>query len=229
MVWALFTFIYMFMPNTKVKFLSALIGGVVAGTIYQIVQIIYIKFQIGVVKTNVIYGSFAALPLFLLWLQMSWRILLFGVEVSFARQNVDTYEFEHDCLHVSHSFKRLMALQITTILVKRFAAAQPPLTAVQISDNLDVPIRLVQNILFELAKAGIISEIKDVTYKQSAYQPARDINQLTIYFVRDLLDKQEAGDIPLTPTPELEKLQESLNEFEELIQRSPKNMLLKDV
>lgn len=229
MVWGLFTFIYIFMPNTKVRFSSGLIGGVVAGTVYQIVQIIYINFQVGVAHFNVIYGSFSALPLFLIWLQMSWRILLFGAEVSFAHQNVDTYEFEHDCLNVSHVFKRLLALQIAGILVKRFASGQTPLTAIQISDSLDIPIRLVQDMLFELTKAGIISEIKEATYKQSSYQPARDINQLTIHYVMDVMDKQGGGDIPVARTPELEKLQETLKEFEKLIGLSPKNTLLKDL
>ena len=93
-IWALFSFIYIFMPNTKVYFKSGLIAGIAAGTIYQVVQWIYINFQVGVSKYNAIYGSFAALPLFLVWLQLSWLIVLLGVEISFARQNVDTYEFE---------------------------------------------------------------------------------------------------------------------------------------
>ncbi|MBF0490043.1 MAG: YihY family inner membrane protein [Candidatus Omnitrophica bacterium] len=228
-VWALFTFIYIFMPNTKVRFSSGLIGGIIAGTIYQIVQIVYIKFQIGVANSNLIYGSFSALPLFLIWLQMSWRILLFGAEVSFAHQNVDTYEFEQDCLNVSHAFRRLLALHITTVLVKRFTTGQTPLNAIQISDSLDIPIRLVQALLFELTRVGILTEIKEATHKQSTYQPARDIHQLTIYFVINALDKQKTGDIPPTDSLELTHLQESLKEFEDLIRLSPKNILLQDI
>jgi membrane protein len=228
-MWVLFSFIYIFMPNTKVNFSSGIIGGIVAGTIYQVVQIVYIKFQVGVGNANVIYGSFAAIPLFLIWLQVSWRVVLFGTEVSFAHQNVDTYEFEHDCLNVSHNFKRMLSLQIATILVKRFVAGQPPLTASRISDQIDVPIRLVQDILFELTEAGIISEIKDVTYKESAYQPARDINQLTICSVNDVLDKKGASDIPVARTAELEKIQVSLKDFEVQIKRSVANCLLKDI
>ncbi len=228
-MWVLFTFIYIFMPNTKVNFSSGIIGGIVAGTIYQVVQVIYIKFQIGVGNANVIYGSFAALPLFLIWLQLSWRIVLFGTEVSFAHQNVDTYEFEHDCLNASHSFKRILSLQIATILVKRFVDGQPPLTASQISDEIDIPIRLVQDILFELTEAGILSEIKDATYKQSAYQPARDINQLTICFVSAALDNKGASDIPVAQTAALVKIQQALKGFEDQVDRSPSNCLLKDI
>ena len=92
LIWALFTILYIIMPNTKVNFKAGLLGGVVAGTFYQIAQGAYISFQIGAAKYNAIYGSFAALPLFLMWLQISWWIVLFGAELSFANQNVDTYE-----------------------------------------------------------------------------------------------------------------------------------------
>ncbi|MFH0753551.1 MAG: YihY/virulence factor BrkB family protein, partial [Candidatus Omnitrophota bacterium] len=187
MVWILFTFIYIVMPNTKVNLFSGIMGGIVAGTIYQVVQIIYIKFQVGVGNANVIYGSFAALPLFLLWLQVSWRIVLFGTEVSFAHQNVDTYEFEHDCLNVSYKTKRLLCLQIMVVLVKRFVSGEFGLTAGRISDELDIPIRLVREILFELTAVGLVAEIKDSSDKQSAYQPGRDINHLTLFFVSDAL------------------------------------------
>lgn len=111
-IWVLFTFVYIFIPNTKVKFSAAVLAGIVAGTIYQVVQWVYVEFQIGVAKYNAIYGSFAALPLFLVWLQLSWRIVLFGAEISFAYQNVDTYEFEPDCLNASRAFRNLLALRI---------------------------------------------------------------------------------------------------------------------
>lgn len=228
-MWILFTFIYIFMPNTKVNLFSGIFGGIVAGTIYQVVQIIYIKFQVGVGNANVIYGSFAALPLFLLWLQLSWRIVLFGTEVSFAHQNIDTYEFEHDCLNVSHTFKRMVSLQIATMVVKRFVGGQSPLTASQISDEIDIPIRLVEDILFELTEAGIMSEMKDSTYKQSLYQPARDSHHLTICFINNVLDKKGVSDIPVVRTAELIKIQESLKDFEERIEHSPANRLLKDI
>ena len=123
-VWILFTFIYIFMPNTKVRFSSGLVGGIVAGSIYQLVQLGYISFQVGVARYNAIYGSFAALPLFLVWLQLSWLVVLFGAEICFSHQNVDTYEFEPDCLQVSVSFKKLLSLRIVHLLVKNFSAGK---------------------------------------------------------------------------------------------------------
>ncbi|MCP4667523.1 MAG: YihY/virulence factor BrkB family protein, partial [Deltaproteobacteria bacterium] len=179
LIWLLFTIGYILMPNTKVNFTSGLLAGVVAGTLYQISQWGYIYFQIGVAKYNAIYGSFAALPLFLVWLQLSWLIVLFGAEISFANQNVDTYEFEPDSLKVSAAFKRLLSLQVAHLLVKNFQNGEKPLTAEQISHNLEIPIRLVNTMLYELVESGVLSDARAGSYKELAYQPGRDINGLT--------------------------------------------------
>src|ERR671914_2824411 len=173
-IWLVFTFIYIFMPNTKVELKSALWAGIFAGTIYQLVQLAYITFQIGVSNYGAIYGSFAALPLFLVWLQLSWLIVLLGAEISFAHQNVGTYEFEQDCLAVSHSFKRMTALMVTSLCVKNFANAEKPPTAADISRKLEAPVRLVRAVLAELTGARLLAEICANGRDDVAYQPACD-------------------------------------------------------
>jgi len=152
-IWILFTMIYIIMPNTRVSFKSGLISGVIAGTIYQILQGLYIFFQVGVARYNAIYGSFAALPLFLIWLQLSWFIVLFGAEISYANQNVDTYEFEPDCHKASNHFKRILALRLTQLCVQDFQTSESPRTAEQLSAFLEIPVRLVRQVLSELAEA----------------------------------------------------------------------------
>jgi len=228
-VWILFTFIYIFMPNTKVRFTSGLIAGIVAGSVYQLVQWGYITFQVGVAKYNAIYGSFAALPLFLGWLQVSWLVVLFGAEISFSHQNVDTYEFEPDCLRVSMSFKKLLSLRITHLLVKNFSAGKPPLTATMITHALEVPIRLVRQVLFELAESGIVSAVVTEDGENPAYQPGRDSDSLTIQYVIDALEKRGVDTIPAAQTEELKVLSESLKTFNASIESSPANKLLKSI
>ena len=228
-IWVLFTFIYIFMPNTKVNFKSGLLAGIIAGTIYQVVQLMYIAFQVGASKYNAIYGSFAALPLFLVWLQLSWVVVLLGAEISFAHQNVDTYEFEPDCLRVSSSFKRLLTLRIANMIIKNFSAAARPLTADQISHILEIPIRLVRQIIFELTESGIVSESKTIEYKESAHQPALDTNKLTIQYVINALDKKGVDALPVVRTQELSVLADSLKTFEDTIGKSSANKLLKDI
>lgn len=229
LIWILFTILYLIMPNTRVKFKAGFLGGVVAGTLYQIAQGLYISFQIGAARYNAIYGSFAALPLFLLWLQISWWIVLFGAELSFANQNVDTYEYEPDSLKVSPGFKKLLTLQIMHLLIIKFSNGDKPLTDSKISSLLEIPIRLVHKILFELVESRLVSEIRTETDKEFAYQPARDINQLSIQSVLEALDQQGTEDIPVARTEEYQALSDALQEFSEAMEHSPANKLLKNI
>ncbi len=224
-----FTFIYIFMPNTKVKFLYGFIAGVISGIAYQVAQWGYIHFQVGVAQYNAIYGSFAALPLFLIWLQISWLIVLFGAEISYALQNIGTYEFEPDCSRISLSFKRLLALQITHVITKNFSDEVKPLTANQISHVLEIPIRLVNQILNELVGCGVAVETKTEEDMEFAYQPACTVNHLTIKHVIDALDKSGTDDIPVAQNRELQVLSNTLETFNDTIDKSPANKLLKDI
>jgi len=229
LLWGLFTFCYIFMPNTKVRFRAGLLGGILAGTIFQIVQWGYITFQIGVVQYNAIYGSFAVLPLFLVWLQLSWLIVLYGAELSFAYQNVDTYEFEPDALQASHRLKMLLSLQITQHLIKNFATGAPPQTARQISHRLEIPIRFVNEILFELVKSHILSVTEGKEAGEPGYQPALDINALTIQHVIESMERRGLNTMPFAHTPEFSALAETMELFGETIEKLPANRLLKDL
>ena len=224
-----FTFIYIFMPNTKVRFFHGLIAGVIAGIAYQVAQWGYIHFQVGVAQYNAIYGSFAALPLFLVWIQISWLIVLFGAEISFALQNIDTYEFEPDCSRISISYKRLLALQITHLIIKNFSSEVKPLTANQISHALEIPIRLVHQILYELVQCGVASESNTEEDQEFAYQPACTINLLTIKHVIDALDKSGTDNIPVAQNRELKILSNTIETFNDTIEKSSANKLLKDI
>jgi membrane protein len=228
-IWVVFTFIFVFMPNTKVKFKSALIGGIAAGTVFQIGQLVYIDFQMRVTNYGAIYGSFAALPLFLLWLEMSWLIVLFGAEVSFAHQNVETYEFEPDCLSVSKLFKKQLSLLIVHRLVKRFCNAEKPADAPGLSHELEIPVRLVRQILYELSESGVLSEVRNGKDREFAYQPAVDVDKITVKFVIDQLEQHGTSDIPVAKVGELDKLSNCLRQFGEAIEKSPANVLLKNL
>lgn len=228
-IWIVFTFIYAFMPNTKVEIKSALWGGILAGTIYQLVQLAYVSFQIGVSNYGAIYGSFAALPLFLVWLQMSWLIVLLGAEFSFAHQNVATYEFEQDCLNVSHSFRRTIAVLVTSLCAKTLLQGEPPLTAGDISRELDAPIRLIRSVLSELTEARLLSEVCSASGSEVAYQPACDIHQLTVAGVIKRLDEQGIPTLPISESPDVQKLRETIKRFRDMNEQSSANLLLQNL
>jgi membrane protein len=228
-IWGLFTFVYILVPNTKVRFRSGLIAGIIAGTVFQAVQWGYIHFQVGVSKYNAIYGSFAAIPLFLAWLQLSWMIVLTGAEIAFAHQNVDTYEFEPDSQKISLSFKRLLSLMVAQLLTRRFADGKEPLAAQEISQTLEIPIRLVRQILFDLVHSGILSEIKAADGNDAAYQPAFTIHRLTVARVLEALDQRGLRSIPVAETEAFAALSTALKAFGEAVDQSPANRLLKDI
>lgn len=229
LVWVLFTTIYIFLPNTRVDFRSGIVGGVFAGTLYQIIQWTYINFQVLVAKYNAIYGSFAALPLFLIWLQISWFVVLFGAEISFAHQSVHSHEFDPESGKITLAFKKLIALQIAHLLVKNFSKGDKPLNSNQISRSLNIPFYLSQKILDELTESGILSIIKTASNRYVAYQPARDINLLTVNYIIHALEHQGVDDIPLPQTAELQTLSETLKTFGDIIENSPENKLLRDI
>ena len=228
-IWILFTLLYVLMPNTTVKIKSGLLGGILAGTLYQLVQWVYIKFQLGVSTYGAIYGSLAALPLFLIWLQMSWLVVLLGAEISFAEQHVDTYEFEPDCNKVSNNLKRLLALRIAQLCVQNFQEESGPWTAEQITDSLGVPIRLVRQTLSELTEARVLSEVRTEEEKTAAYQPARAIASLTVREVIAQLDQNGVDTIPYGESPEWEKLAERMSLFNETIKTSSVDIALADL
>ncbi|MDZ7832381.1 MAG: YihY/virulence factor BrkB family protein [Desulfobacterales bacterium] len=229
LIWILFAFLYLFMPNARINYASGLIAGIAAGTIFVIVQKIYIVFQVGVAQYNAIYGSFAALPLFLVWLQLSWLIVLFGAELSCAHQNVEAYDFEPDRKDMSLSFRKLLSVQVIHLLVTQFMRGEAPMTIRTISYRLEMPIRLVQEIVSNLSECGLVSQTAPKDGENIACQPARDINELTVASIIEAMENKGGDAIPVAKTEAFLDLSETLREFNAAIERSPANRLLKDI
>jgi membrane protein len=225
----LLTYLYIAMPNGKIHFKSALLGGIIAGAMYQVVQWVYIRFQVGVSNAGAIYGSFAALPLFLIWLQTSWRIVLYGAELAFSHQNELTFEFEQDCLSASYEVRKLLSLRIAQACISRFALGLPPHSAEEIAAELEMPVRLARELIFHLTEANILTTTQGESERDRRYQPARDVGDMTVQFVVEQMEKAGTNDVPVAQTPELEKLRGSLLAFEQTLQKLPENKLLKDL
>ncbi|MDA3954203.1 MAG: YihY/virulence factor BrkB family protein [Bacteroidales bacterium] len=229
LIWLLLTMIFIVMPNTKVDFKSAFIAGIISGTVFVFIQWVYIHFQVGVSKYNTIYGSFAALPLFLIWLQMSWLIVLFGAEVSFAVQNVEKYEFEPDTHNLSSYSWKVLTLMIAHLLIKNFANSEKAMTAEEISKKLEIPIRSVRDIIYNLVDSNILSEINTQHEKEKAYQPAQDINNLSTNYVLNAIDHNGTDKILAIASSEKDQIIKILNDFDIAIQNSNGAILLKDI
>lgn len=182
MSWLMFTGLYIFMPNTKVHFLPALISGIVAGTFYQFFQFLYINGQFALSKYNAIYGSFAALPLLLLWLQISWTIILYGAEVCYAIQNAHNFSYGENSARISRRGKDFAFIMVAALIYKRFYRDEKPLTSKEISTFCCLPIRLVHQTLNSLQRIGLIHGAADEESKEGDvyYQPSKDVHRLTV-------------------------------------------------
>lgn len=229
LTWIALTILFMIMPNTKVKFRPALVSGIVAGTILQILQWLYIDLQFGISKLSSIYGSFAAIPLFIIWLQSSWVILLLGAELSFANQNVSRYEFESESLNVSQHQKRALSLMIMNMIVRNFSTGDKPVSAERISSTLKIPVRLVRDLLEDLNKSGLVSVIHENEHKEWLYQPAMDINKLSVSFILKRLDNKGSEHMVFSKSREYDKVNAMLEKYDRIVAESESNILVKDL
>jgi len=229
LVWTLFSFIYVVMPNIKVKLWPAIISGIVAGTLFQIAQWGYVKFQINVSSYNAIYGSFAALPLFMIWLQTGWLIVLFGAEMSYATQNFEKYEFEQDASQISLGYRKSLSLLITTLIIKKFSRGEPAPDIQDISVQLEMPSSIVRDIINNLIEAEIISQVIGKDANDINYQPAMDVNLLSIGEVINRLENSGIQSLSIAQVTENEIITHHINKFKEITAQSEYNILLKDI
>ena len=186
---AVFVFLYIFMPNTKVNFSSAIVPGILTGCAMQGLQFAYIHSQIWVTGYNAIYGSFAALPLFLLWVQISWIICLFGANLCYTNQNLEDFAFRTNTSDLSHRYKLMLSLLLASRICKRFEEGERPYTALELKLQTGIPVRMVHDLLNELVELNVISEVNtgdkgDDTY----YQPAISLDKLSVRMVVDRIE-----------------------------------------
>ncbi|MDR1091573.1 MAG: YihY/virulence factor BrkB family protein [Prevotella sp.] len=190
----LFTILYIYIPNTKVRFSSALLGGIFTGICFQVFQMLYINGQIWISKYNAIYGSFAALPLLLLWLQLTWFFVLFGVQLSFAYQNVNKFSFEQETSNISRRYKDFVTLMIMTLIVKRFEKGYEPYTADELSEHYKIPTKLTSDTLFFLQEVGLLVETPSQNALVPAYIPSLDIAHITVAYMFEKIDRYGSED-----------------------------------
>ena len=223
----LFAFTFIFMPNHKINYKAGIIAAMVTGILYHLSQWAYLSLQIGGSSYNAVYGSFAALPLFVVWLQVGWMIVLFGCEVAFFLQNYEIYRNNNRFSDLSFSLKKVIALQITHLIIKNFIQLDKPLTATEIATKLVIPIAVIQPVLLNLIASHIIVEFKDQDEVDEVYQPAVDINRLTIAYIINALE--QCGQNRLPDMSQEQLFMNAVNNFRNLMEASEQNRLLKDI
>lgn len=221
-----FAFLYFVLPNTKVKFKSAVIAGILSSILFQLLQWTYLKFQIGANSMNAIYGGFAALPLFLIWVQYSWFVVLFGAEIAFANQNVSHYELENEIEKLSFRYKKVISIMIANIVAKAFYNSEKPLSSFDISKKLDLPHRLTQTIINEFTESGIFIELKIEDFNEIIYQPGVTESKFTVNYLIDTLEKKGVNSLPINETLELIQVNELMKKIDKSIETEFGNTLI---
>ena len=178
--WIIFTAAYYMVPNTKVRFKGALFAGVLCGTLFQVVQWLFVSGQLYVSKYNAIYGSFAFLPLLLVWLQLSWLITLSGVVLTYAWQNFDSFAYRDKAEKISQSYSNRLAIAVLSQAVKRFKQKKGLLTRCGVIHDFNIPSQLADQLLGNLLQAGLLNQVNRDNEEEIAFQPAFDPDDFTV-------------------------------------------------
>ena len=228
-IWVLFSFVYVFIPNTLVKIKSGILAGIIAGTFYQIVQVFYFGVQVGVSSYSAIYGSFAALPLFLVWLQLSWLILLFGAEIAYVYQNFGSLGSNFDENHLSRMTIKTVALQIVHYVVQKYANAESPVTLSRIAMDLGLPLSLVSSLNKKLIASNLLVEATTSSNENITIIPACDPERITIAYVIAALNGIGDQQAPFSQTGLYRTFAAALESFDATLRKSKDNRCLRDI
>ncbi len=224
--WILFSFIYLFTPNTRIYFISRVFAGILTGTLFQFWQIAYIQFQVVITSYNTIYGSFAALPLFLIWLQINWIIFLMGAQIAANIENDQYYRL----LNKNDSFillgvKELMALIIYKYVSHFHYGIKPPSIG-QISRDLGIPLSTIRKVLDILEKEKILTEVQGMY--QEKYQISKNPDLFTMQTLIDILEKHTTNSALVKATDPARKIHGIYHEIHACVQNSQVNFTMKD-
>lgn len=227
-MWIGLSLVYYILPSTKVRLTAAMLGGAISSIALIVTQFAYLYFQIGMSKNNAIYGSFAAIPLFLIWLQTTWHLVLLGCEVAFACQNAESYNYEVNTKEFSLSLRRKIALSVLSFVAKEFEACRTAPTITAISSNLKLPVPFVVKMLEDLTEAHLLSELKPDDKTESSYQPAFDINKLTVATFIEKIENKGDFSYPMQ-SEEFKKAEVIIDTYIKNSLAQEGNKLIKDI
>ena len=225
-----FTLVYLIMPNTKVNFKSAISAGVMTGIVFQVWQWAYVAFQVGVSEYGAVYGSFAALPLFLVWLQVSWIIVLLGCEVAYSVQNVNNYSTELSAGNISPRLMKRVSMLLMTKIIKNFADSNPPKDALTWSEELKISQKLFLHVAQRLQDVGLLAELRNDGGGSPIYIPAMDISKISVDTICSRIEAYgEDDNFPLQMIGDMKRIDKLAVEKEEKMREEMRKVLVKDI
>jgi membrane protein len=165
-----------------------------------------------------------------MWLQLSWMIVLLGAEIAYAHQHVGHFSMAADYRRISTDLRRRYALHILRLIIGRFHKGLLPLTVDQIAKSLKLPYLLVSQLIRDLQSGRLVSAVRaEKSNGQPAYQPARDINEITVGSVLEALDKAGGIHLPVYENPEFGRISQAVDEVQAALRSGPADRLVKDL
>ena len=194
--WLLFFFLITFVPNTRVRISSALVGAIIGGTLWQLANLFFARFivtsyQIG--SKAALYAGFAALPLFLIWLFISWATVLLGAEFAYAHQNITKISWEIRNERYSEMYKEAIALNMLILTGEKFLCGERALNRGELADQFGIPERLANQILQELVEQRLLNAIDE---NKTCYTPAKSLDKLKVSEILRSMRKFGVANIP---------------------------------
>ncbi len=230
-VWIAMLLLYSFMPNTRVKPLPALGGAIIAGTCWLFAQWLYMRFQIGAGKYNAIYGSFAQFPLFLIWMQLSWTIILLGAQLSFVFQHRNSLDRENRYSVVSQAERMRVSLAVLLEMAASFMAGRTPASLEEISSKTRLPSILVRNVLSALRTGNLVAPLADEEKQDSdeeKFTLIRSPESIRLSVVLGSLANDNAAGIDLN-APGLAVSNQIFERLEASLENMPENATLAEL
>jgi membrane protein len=177
-VWLMFTGLYLFMPNTRVRFSAAALGAVVGGTLWQIAGVGFTLYTSTVLVYSALYGSLGVIPLFFLWLFISWIIFLLGAELSFVFQNYSLLRNGLKVYSPSYKEREYLSLRIMLVIAKNFLEGKSPFDLNAIAERLRLPLHLTGELIDSMARQNLVIKLNQG--RQDVYLPSRNLDAITM-------------------------------------------------
>lgn len=225
-IWLLLFGIYLIFPNIRVKIWPAIIGGILAGTLFQLNQQAFISLQFAFARYNAIYGSIAFLPLFLIWLQLSWLIVLFGAEIVYGAQYINQWEYNTENLKISLNHQKKLMILMLYKVVKRFENGDGPMSRNELAESVNIPRRYVNEICRKLEKSHLITRVEGI---DAAYQPSFDIHKMDLNKVLKMYEKHGMEDFDPRKSDAFKAIESTLSDIDEKWKDTSSNKLIKDI
>jgi membrane protein len=226
--WMLATFIFIYIPNTPVKLIPACIAGAITSLFFGLLQWAYIFSQSWLSSYNTVYGTLVALPLLLIWVNLSWTLILLGSKIAYAIQHANFYGFHKDNERISQRLYCALGIQIMQLCVDRWIHEKPPISDDSISALLEIPQGVTNLLLDDMLSAHLITEVTDLSKRERHFQPALNVEELRVAKVLEAL-RSHGKILPFLESHKSKTVREILKEFDNLAATSEYNVLIKDL